>query len=231
MTHHSLLNDTLRFLQESFSPKTTWAVSPTLFHALQKKETLAPLLPKAPPAKQINIKESPPLSIPKETPLEVRSLTNNVQKLFPTFSIKTASPSDQGALFLQEALQSEVLILSFRESGESDRFLQNIQLAISSHFTKAALIDAKQQHFVSSLDLLFHQSGIKLTLASHSVFAQPSLLPLLKELPSSQERFLGKSKLFLLSPFELYLKTTIHKQSLWNTLCTLLANPNTPASS
>ena len=233
---HSLLSDTIRFLKEQ--PCSNWTIPPSQVHLkqaspTQKKEEEKPL------GKSISSSVASETIheelLPEPPTLGVSSLSESVKKLFPNFSIHKEAPkeSDMNQTH-RKILQAKVVLFSFREGKESDLFLQNIQRAITSHFIEAGVLDVKKWESKENLDLFFKQSKPEFIISSSSLYQAPSLLPFLKEISDSPERFLGSSRLFLLKPFKQYFDHPLQKKDLWQTLCAILKNnslSNTPASS
>lgn len=236
----SLITDTLTFIQENFEPDTYWLVKKSearLQMANKPEKELPPILQKIqiekPPAKEVAVEEfiPTPVTPPKEpsrqaAPLGVNSLSSAVKKLFPTFSTSTEVQKPHLVdPALKKALSSEVVLFSFRESKESDLFLQNLGIAISSHFLPSSLLDVKKWELSEGdFSPFFKESHAKLIIAPASFYKRPSLLPFFKEMPASSERYLGSSKLLLLNPFEDYFNNPLKKKELWHTLCTILKN-------
>ncbi len=256
---NSLLANTLRFLQENFDEKTTWMVKPSQTHLKNLKPAkkieevpVAPVKrasiplspPPPPPPPREEEKKEPYLAVEKErpkpisqnTPLGVDSLSDAVKGLFPQFTTHKDMPKDKDLRVdpvYKKLVHAEVVLFSFREGKESDLFLQNIHLAISAHFGSSAVLDVKKWELLEgNFDLLFKQAHAKLFIASDALYKKPSLLPFLKEIPSSSERFLNDKPLVLLQPFENYFNHPLQKKDLWKTLCaTLKKSSSSQASS
>ena len=240
---NSLLTDTLRFLQENFEPDTSFLVKPSQAYLKREKKIakeqipnkVASIpLPAPPPPPKEEEKEKPeaPLfskAVEKEAikpSLGVESLSSAIKDLFPSFTTHKEPPKDKDLRVdpaYKKVLQAEVVLFSFREGKESDLFLQNISLAITSHFAPAAVLDVKKWELLEEhFDLFFKQGKAKFFITSETLYKKPSLLPFLKEIPSSHERFLSDRPLLLLHPFESYFNNPLQKKELWNTLCTSL---------
>lgn len=253
---NNLLTDTLRFLEENFDTNATWTIHPSQFH-LKKEEkqiegplpvvAFKPLTP--PPQKAFTLLPSaqknkqlpdpPPLpekELTKNAPLGINSLSQAIKELFPHFTTHRDPPQDKDLKIdsiYKKALLAEVVLFSFREGKESDQFLQNISIAISAHFAPSAVFDAKKWELSQgNFDLFFKQAQAKLFITSQTLYKKNTLLPFLKEIPSSSERFLGNEKLLLLHPFETYFNDPLQKKELWKILCaTLKKHLPLPASS
>ncbi len=243
---NSLLNDTLRFLQENFEPDASLLVKPSQVHLKRAKKvakepappvfkTASIPLPAPPPPPKEEEKEKPqaPLfskAVEKEPvvkpTLGIESLSSAIKDLFPGFTTHKEPPKDKDLRvdpIYKKVLQAEVVLFSFREGKESDLFLQNISLAITSHFTSAAVLDVKKWELVEEhFDLFFKQGKAKFFIASETLYKKSCLLPFLKEIPASSERFLSDRPLLILQPFESYFNNPLQKKELWNTLCTAL---------
>ncbi len=243
-----LLLDTLRFLQENFDENTSWTITASQMRLKKKtvkEESItpvvtpkaeAPLFLKKPLSPSYVDQKNKPLPIPLQnvekeipkptiqtSPLKVESLSEAIKGLFPQFTTHIEAPKDKDLRVnpvYKRVLQSDVVIFSFREGKESDLFLQNISLAIQSHFSSAAVFDVKKWEISEgNFELFFKQIQAKLFISSESIYKKPSLLPFLKEIPSSSERFLGPSRLLLLHPFETYFNNPLKKKDLWKILC------------
>ncbi len=237
-----LLADTLRFLQETFEADTSWPVESAQMYLKKKRKivdapkpasTPTPKATTSPPPKvmqpatQLAAKETPKPLMPS-APLKVESLSSAVKELFPQFPTNVQPPEDKDLRvnpIYNRILKAEVVLFSFREGKETDLFLQNISLAINSHFSSSAVFDVKKweisgEHF----ELFFKQVKAKLFICSQALYDRPSLLPFLKEIPSSSEKFLGPGKLTLLQPFETYFNDSLQKKELWKNLCATLSN-------
>jgi hypothetical protein len=232
----ALLKDTLRFIQESVDLEELLPANKPFRGTPQRKITPPPFLT-PPPLKEEPIVKTEVLEPPLKptlphTPLEVHSLSKAVKTLFPHFATHEEL-STPHALHpsLKKVLQAETVLLCFREGKESDLFLQNLQIALSAYFSSAAVLDVgKWEKEQSSFEPFFKQIQAKLILSSSSLYKRPSLLPFLKEIPSSLERFLGSSRLLLLQPFEHYFTNPQAKKELWNAICAILKNTrSTPA--
>jgi hypothetical protein len=239
---NSLLNDTLRFLEESFEPGANFLVKSSQVHLKRAKKVEKE--PLQVPKKIASIPLPAPPPPPKEKPqaplfskamekepvvkpaLGVESLSSAIKDLFPGFTTHKEPPKDKDLRvdpIYKKVLQAEVVLFSFREGKESDLFLQNISLAITSHFTPAAVLDVKKWELVEEhFDLFFKQGKAKFFIGSETVYKKSYLLPFLKEIPSSSQRFLSDRPLLLLRPFESYFNNPLQKKELWNTLCTAL---------
>jgi hypothetical protein len=248
-----LLADTLRFLQENFEDNTTWSVKADQMHLKEKQPStlnspaklISPqkTLPPSPsiqknPVSKFTAKViaetpievlslDPPKPIIPDSPLKVEFLSSAVKELFPLFATNPQPPSDKDLRVnpvYKRVLKSEVILFSFREGKETDLFLQNISLAINSHFCSSTVFDVRKwETSGESFDLLFKQSEAKLLICSEALYKQSSLLPFLKEIPSSSQKFLGSRKLILLQPFDNYFNNPLLKKELWKNLCATLS--------
>lgn len=239
---HLLLADTLRFLEENFSPSHRWIISPKQ-HLLLQKKTPEPIA--APPqiVKQLSAEKSPvpvkkeeaispnidkevPTPIVSGSPLGIENLSKAVKDLFPEFSTQIKPPQEKD-FFLdpsyKKAIKAQVVLFSFREGKESDLFLQNMARALHIYFSSSSILDMKKwEKELQNFTPFFQEAEAKLFIASHALCKKTQLLPFLKENPTSSERFLGNGKLLLLPTFSTYFHDPMQKKELWKTLCTLL---------
>ena len=236
-----LLSDLIYLLQEEFEPKKSFFVSPSQIHLKQegKKKPLPikvaqppistpPLEKKTPILKEEKIEAPPPPVI-----ASVDHLSLSVKKLFPGFAIRDSIPKESDLdQTHRKILGAQVVLFSFREGKETDLFLQSIQQAITSHFAPAGVLDVKKWENKESLELFFKQSKADVVIAPMSLYTNASMLPYLKEIPNTGERFLGSSRLLLLKPFHQYFEQPSLKKELWHHLCAMLRTlKNTQASS
>lgn len=243
---NSLLADTLRFLEESFEPGASFLVKPSQVHLKRakkiekeplpvSKKTASIPLPVLPPPPKEEEKEKPQAPLFSQAAekelivkpsLGIESLSSAIKDLFPGFTIHKEPPKDKDLRVdpvYKKVVQADVVLFSFREGKESDLFLKNISLAIISHFTSAAVLDVKKWELLEEhFDLFFKQGKAKFFIASETLYQKSCLLPFLKEIPSSAERFLSNRPLLLLRSFESYFNNPLQKKELWNTLCTAL---------
>lgn len=202
-----------------------------------------PSQPKAlPPPSQIEVKPESPLQeelkpvLAKEMgpqPLAFEELSGKLSRLFPHFAVHDHPLDDKIASYKARpsylrALQAEVILLSFKESKESDLFLQNIQKALATYNISTLFLPIKS---VEETKQFLEQAQAKVMLASSLILKEPKFLSLIKELPASQQRFILDSHLLLLEPFEKYFADKNLKKSLWHTLCKILMENPMPASS
>ncbi len=248
----NLLSDAIFWLKESYAPDTSLLVSKEQVITVSKQTQVS--APKkqiaqqteAPPqillARTKSTKAPPPLQketsltkdlpsplVEKENLIPFAELFQKTQKYFPGFSLEKELLSDHKGLL--PVLHKTSLVLSFREGRESDVFLHNVCKAMERSFASAGLWDATQCSSTEELQLLLEQVKAKIILAPVSLLQNPIFLPFIKEIPSSSSRFLGKSKLLVLEPFENYFTNPLQKKILWHTICTHLTIPNTPSSS
>jgi len=172
------------------------------------------------------VAQETPKPIMPGTPLKVESLSSAIKELFPQFSTNAQLPKDKDLRVnpvYKRVLKADVILFSFREGKDTDLFLQNISSAINSHFASSTVFDVKRWEISGeSFELFFKQINAKLFICSEALYNRSSLLPFLKEIPSSSEKFLGPSKLILLQPFDTYFSNPLQKKELWKNLCATL---------
>ena len=248
----SLLSDTINHISDEYKEKKSLLTSPANyeFFASFKKVVKEPLpatkttftpLPKLPEktAPVLLKKEAPPTPMKKIAPLvqePVKAPTaldfseemkKQVMKILPSATIIRDIPSDEDATILSEAWkqptkQADVLLFSFSESPETDRFLANVKKAIEAHFCSCSILDAKAWEEKREWTPFFSIHKPKLIIASPEIFKTKELLGFYKENTASKERFLHSHPFMLLLSLSQYLKFPEQKKDLWNHLCNRL---------
>lgn len=243
----SFLSDAIQYLKDSYDPKDSLLVSKEFIASSPKTSTLikqelkqiepivqTPLAqPQAPrikitkPPKPLQPQEleavvetTPPSEEWKESFLPFEDLVQKIRKKFPAFSVETETLSDYNGLL--PVLTKDVLILSFREGKESDLFLLNVGNAIERSFSSTGVWNATKCDSQEDVKLLLEMGQAKLIISSPKILQHPLFLTSIKEIPSTASRFLGKSTLLLLEPFDHYFTNPLQKKILWQTICTHL---------
>ncbi|MCX6990816.1 MAG: hypothetical protein NTX49_07140 [Chlamydiae bacterium] len=198
-------------------PEKLAPVKPASF---PKKEEPLPLVNKSAPSAQAAVKISTTLDFSEE-------MKKQVMKILPSITILRDIPSDEDAIILSEAWkqptkQADVLLFSFSESPETDRFLTNIKKAIEAHFCSCSILDAKVWEEKKEWTPFFTIHKPKLIIGSPEIFKTKQLLGFYKENTASKERFLHEHPFMLLLSLSQYLKFPEQKKDLWNNLCNLL---------
>ncbi|MES2199695.1 MAG: hypothetical protein V4489_05970 [Chlamydiota bacterium] len=223
----------IKAIKPPASPKKVEKIEPAPFFQpiIERKTKEKPVL------LQEALIEKAPEKATKERPLLSFADFNKIlQRFFPYFILKESPPDDRTALAMSnpsyiQALEADVVIFSFQESQESDLFLQNISQAITRYHTPASIFFVASCKTEDELSLFLEQMQAKVVLTTSAVLQKKLFLPFIKELPVSSEHYLHKSRMILLEPFTHYFTHPQKKKALWQTLCTLLKNPNMPASS
>ena len=187
---------------------------------ITKKEEPLPLVKKPSPGAQAPAKENSTVDFSEE-------IRKQVMKILPSVTIIKEIPSDEEATLLSESWkhptkQAEVLLLTFSESPETDRFLANIKKAIDAHFCSCSIVDAKSWEEKKEWSPFFSIHNPKLIIASPEIFKTKELLSFYKENTVSKERFLHSHPFMLLLSLSQYLKFPEQKKDLWNNLCNRL---------
>lgn len=195
---------------------------------IEKHAEPAPILkpkPSSPPkievvASPIKPKEGPSTDFSEE-------IKKQLQKLLPHVTVVRDVPSDDEATLISESWKqptkyASVLIFSFSESPETEKFLFNVKKAIEAHFCSCAIIDTKTWEDKKEWDAFFTIHNPKLIISSPEVFKTKQLLTYYKENVSSKERFLHSHPFMLLLSLSTYIKQPEQKKVLWNSLCNLL---------
>ncbi len=206
-----LVQETLRYLQETYGPNDFVLATPEeweYFHMPQKKEILEP--PKKPRQDAMD---------------EIRNL---VSKAAPGLALKKEIPDDAlakkiAAHWQEELTTTHVALLSFGETGLALQFLQNIAVAISSHFTCAKVVDGNRFEKEKKWPLLLESSPLKLILAT-SAWKATSLVPLYRQNLASSSQFLSKIPFIVLEPASHYFKNPSLKPVLWTTIVSHLSS-------
>ncbi len=223
----------IKAIKTAISPKKVELVAHTPFFEpiIERKTNKKPTL-----LQEVLIQKAvEPEKTLKEKPiLAFADFTKPLHRLFPYFLLKENPPDDRTALAMSnpsyiQALEADVVIFTFQETPESDLFLQNIGQAITRYHTPASIFFVASCKTEDELSLFLEQMRAKLVLAPPILMQKKLFLPFVKELPVSSEYFLHKSRLVLLEPFTHYFTHPQKKKVLWQTLCTLLKSPNTPA--
>lgn len=154
-------------------------------------------------------------------------IKKQLQKSLPHVSIICDVPSDDEATLISEAWKqptkyASVIILSFAESPETEKFLFNVKKAIEAHFCSCAIIETKTWEEKREWDAFFTIHRPKLILSSPEMFKTKQLLAHYKENTASKEKFLHVHPFMLLLSLSTYLKQPEQKKILWNSLCNLL---------
>lgn len=252
-TRDVLIKEALTLLKESLSPKEELLVQKRHIKSIKKaispkKIDLVTTTPFFQPIIERKTNKKPTLlqevltqkTIEQEKPLKEKPIltfsdfSKPLHRLFPYFLLKENPPDDRTALAMSnpsyiQALEADVVIFTFQETPESDVFLQNIAQAITRYHTPASIFFVASCKTEDELSLFLEQMQAKLVLASSTLMQKKLFLPFIKELPASSEYFLHESRLILLEPFTYYFTHPQKKKVLWQTLCTLLKSPNTPA--
>ena len=252
VTKDLLITQALHLLKESLSPHSEFLVPKRYIKTIKpstllKKVEVAPSIPFFHPIIERKTKEKPTLlpeaplqKVPEkekatqERPhLSFLDFSKPLQRLFPYFLLKETPPDDKTALAMAnpsyvQALEADVVIFTFKDSPESDLFLQNISLAITRYHTPSSIFFVPTCKTDDELSLFLEKMQAKLVLAPSNLLQKKLFLPFIKELPVTQEHFIHKSRLILLEPFTHYFTHPQKKKALWQTLCNFLS---TPASS
>jgi len=207
-------------------PEPTAAPRPAVI--IEKQVEPAPILKaKAAPPPKIEVVAAPVK--PKATPSTDFSeeLKKQLQKHLPSVTLVRDVPNDDEATLLSESWKqptkyASVLIFSFSESPETEKFLFNVKKAIEAHFSSCAIIDTKTWEDKKEWDAFFTIHNPKLIISSPEVFKTKQLLTYYKENASSKERFLHSHPFMLLLSLSTYIKQPEQKKVLWNSLCNLL---------
>ncbi len=249
--YHNLLLDTLQYLKDTYNPKTSWAAPKNLVVSIKKEikeiKTPAPAESAKKPVQTNFSKEIVPLvpknkepisfPTPQMTPklkteehlLPFEELKKNLHKTFPLFVVKDTPLSDTTPYL--KALEAEVLLLCFQEGSSSNLFLKNLEKAIATYHKSAETLEPNTKRFPEDLKSFFDQTQNKLTIASKALLKNKDLHPFIKENKDTSEWFLGKNRLLLLEPFEIYFTNPLEKKTLWKTICAILSTKDMQASS
>lgn len=176
-----------------------------------------------PPVDQLPKTRATPAALASATEFS-EDMRRSMQKVLPHVRIIRDIPSDEEASVLsdewkQQTKQAEVLILSFSESKETDKFLFNVKKAIEAHLCSCAIIEAKEWEQKKEWEAFFTIHKPKLMIASPELLKTKHLLSYYKENPTSQERFLHTGPLMLLLALPIYLQSPEQKKVLWKELC------------
>ena len=217
-----LIRDTLKFIKEELSPHEMLLASKEDYaHFHTKKEIV---MTEETPSKFI----LEPVAAPhREEMTEIRNL---VSKVAPHLPLASTIPADDRAkkiasLWKEDLNSAEVILLSYGQTAEEIRFLQNVAQAIHSLIAPTKLIDALRFEKENKWPLFFSTFSPKLILVPDlHLWKKTTLSTFYKENPASQLHFLGETPLLMLHPISQYLKNTTLKKQLWKTIVSHLSS-------
>jgi hypothetical protein len=184
-------------------------------------------------------KKEPPKVEKKRVELQLPSVPTDKPKsgigqffaeIFPGMRLHEAPPADLGAKRVKEAWKEQfstpdvaILCNNKRVMG----FLKNVAKAIDLSFFPCRVIEVDHLERENKWDLFLDSPNLKWVIAPDStLWSCKKLMPLFKEYPKQNTRFLGKIPLLLLPDINLYFKDPFLKRSLWNLLCQTLSPPS-----
>lgn len=245
--YDKLVQDTRKFIQDLEDPSkvllTSHSFPPPVHPQRQPAETIPRPLP-PPPQKESYSKvqttaapkplvqkvEAQQTAAPKPivSPPRNTAMKELMAQVAPQIKIIDEIPSDTDAKKIAEGwkegqLVAEVTLLSFNEPENERRLLFNLASAINTRLRPARLIDGRRIELEQKWNLLLGNKGIRIVLASPNFSSSSGLMQHYKELPATDEKFLGEKPFFILAPLSTYLKNPTYKISLWHKLSTLLS--------
>jgi len=217
-----LVSETLKFIKQEFSPHDTILISPedlAYFH-----QERAPVMTEKP----LPVFALEPVSKPKKEEMEeIRALVKNIA---PHIPLALDIPDDSRAkkisnLWKEHLNTAEVILLSYGQTGDELKFLQNVAGALSNLLLPTKLIDATRFEKENKWPIFFSSFHLKLIIAPEMhLWKKTTLSTFYKENPVSSLHFLEKTPLLLLSPISQYLKNTNLKKQLWKTIVSHLSS-------
>ncbi len=167
----------------------------------------------------------------KTTPLDTSyfsSIEKTLRKISPGIQLVASLPDDTEARRIAEnwkhsSLQAEILLLDFSRHPQEKAFLQHLARAMTISFRETQVLDTATTEANRAWEAILTSSPLKLIIAPpKNSWNTPALLEHLRQVPSSQESFLGKAQLHFCETPDVYLRTPQLKRTLWLHLCQLL---------
>ena len=217
-----LIKDTLKFIKEELPLHEMLLASSEDFAHFQKKKEI--VMTEETPSKFV----LEPVSLPhKEEMTETRNL---VSKVAPELSLVSQIPSDDRAkkianLWKEDLNTAEVILLSYGQTAEELKFLQNVAQAVHALGAPTKLIDASRFEKEGKWPLFFSSFSLKLILVPDmNLWKKTTLSTFYKENPTQGLHFLGETPLLILHPVSHYLKNPTLKKLLWKTIVSHLSS-------
>jgi hypothetical protein len=152
--------------------------------------------------------------LPKSDEASFQDIAKEIKEKFPFFSIIEKYPLSLDDF--KEKEFSPIMLLIFKEKGEEQKFLENLQIALSATLYKTSLWPASQLENEKKWDDLFQSLEVKLILMTEEILnAYPSLFQHYREIPKSEKKFLGKVPVIILPALSIYKKEPLLKKSLF----------------
>ena len=224
-----LIKETLKFMKQEFSPNETFLV--TAQDSEKQMSFPTPSQEKTPPPMTEEHKPTfslEPLTKPKQD--EMEALKALLSKVAPNLPLALKIPDDAKAkkianLWKEHLNTAEVIFLSYGQTGQELKFLQNLTQAVNTLLVPAKLIDATRFEKENKWQLFFSTFSLKLIVApDRHVWTKTNLSSFYRENPASHLHFLEKTPLLLLAPISHYLKNPLLKKQLWKSIVSHLSS-------
>lgn len=240
-----LIRDTQHYLQEQFSLSDTILSTPDecAFFSTQEvkrqetpvsiaptKPSLPPKKPAAPPPpKQPQQTIAPPPKpaepIKKKETVPFDDFATALRKISPRATLVAEPPSDAQAKRIAQSWKHPLheigaIVFSLSDSKEEKSFLLNLTKAIDTRLTSARCVDATEKN----IEQMLSEKHLKCLIVPPTFSKYPTLLPHVRELPATGEKYFGNTPLLVLSPLPAYLQQPQLKSALWKKLCQMLQN-------
>lgn len=218
-------------------PPTQATVTPPPVKSLPTKADKIAIPTSPPPQKEKIVESLPSTSLFsfKRDPVEkieesydFTSIKKELEKLFPNNRYTEVPPIDGEAKKVRNRWEKkstvpEVVILSFSQSAEEQKFLQNVSQAIDQQLASSVIYSALAIEKQQAWERLFSHKELRLLITSdYGMFQLPGLMKYYKESPDKKGHFLGERPLLLIPEVSIYLKQPHLKAALWKALRTML---------
>lgn len=215
-----LIQDTLNFVKQEFSFHETFLLSPDDVNYFQPKPVM--------------IQE--PQQIFKQHPMPPVKHTDNqhlktlISQAAPHVKLCDHIPDDAQAkkianMWKEDLKDIDVILLSYGQTAQELKFLQNVTEAINDLLLKAKCIDALRFEKENKWPLFFSSFSVKLIIApERHLWTKTHLTQFYRENPASNLHFLEQTPLLLLAPISHYLKNPTLKKQLWKSIISHLSS-------
>jgi hypothetical protein len=216
-----LVRDTLTFLKDPLFAKHSMLASPEEVQFFKKKPEAPVVIAPKPPEK---IPIPPPRAV--QPPQDLSPLKKTLQRIAPSMKMVDQVPEDAEAKRIASAwkekiVDAQVVFLVCNIDAETLEFLKGLAKAVDHHLAKTKILMAERLEKEKRWDLFLEKNAFRLIIASEGIQQWPELMRFYRAMPASNQLFLDKTPLFVLSTAALY-KSLEHKAHLWKTLCQLL---------
>ncbi len=168
--------------------------------------------------------------LPPVKNIDSQHLKTLVTKVAPHVKLCDQIPDDTQAkkianMWKEDLNTADVILLSYGQTAQELKFLQNVTQAINHLLAPAKYIDALRFEKENKWQLFFSTFSVKLIIApDRHLWTKTHLSQFYKENPASNLHFLEKTPLLLLAPISHYLKNPTLKKQLWKSIVSYLSS-------